>query len=451
MNYRSIVPLMVAIHFISSQIPVFAGNAADQMIGPLVGHTDSESAIIWARVPSEGYFTIEIRMKDTIRSRFYQSKTTQEDDFCITWKITDLKPDTLYQYRIIKGRRCGLRLLNRFRSIFGVKVPVLPDGQEFVFRTAPAVVTPASVSIAFGSCAREDDDSRAVWNRVGTSNVDAVVLLGDTPYIDSTTLGVQRRRYREFSSVVEFQNLMRSTPFWGTWDDHDFGANDSDGTLPGKENSRKVFMEYRPNGSFGNGTEGVYTKFRYGPVEVFLLDTRWWSWTGPSFSDSTKKSLLGKSQWQWLTEALRGSDAPFKLIACGMIWDDKKNSEKDDWGTYMHERDALFAFIGKERISGVVLIGGDIHVSRVLRYKTEEQIGYPLYEFITSPIHSGVIPSLNVPHPDLIRDAVHPHTFMRITVDTTVEPATLTAEFIDKDGQRLFEDIKVTLEQLSAR
>jgi alkaline phosphatase D len=210
-------------------------------------------------------------------------------------------------------------------------------------------------------------------------------------------------------------------------------------------------MEYRPNSSFGNGNEGVYTKFRYGPVEVFLLDTRWWSWTGPSFSDSTKKSLLGKSQWQWLTEALRGSDATFKLIACGMIWDDKKNSEKDDWGTYMHERDALFAFIGKERISGVVLIGGDIHVSRVLRYKTEEQIGYPLYEFITSPIHSGVIPSLNVPHPDLIRDAVHPHTFMRITVDTTVEPVTLTAEFIDKDGRRLFEDIKVTIEQLSAR
>jgi len=48
-------------------------------------------------------------------------------------------------------------------------------------------------------------------------------------------------------------------------------------------------------------------------------------------------------------------------------------------------------------------------------------------------------------------DDVHPHTFMKITVDTIVEPATLTAEFIEKDGQRLFEDIKVTIEQLSAQ
>ena len=451
MNYRSIVPLIVALHFISLQTPVFAENEAGQIIGPLVGHTDSESAIIWARIPSAGYYTIEIKPLDATRWQSFQSKTKQENDFCITWKIRDLKPNTLYQYRIIKGKRCGLRLLNIFRRIFGVKVPVLAEGQDFVFRTAPAVDTPARVSIAFGSGARDDKGSRAVWNRIGQSNVDAVVLLGDTPYIDSTTLNVQRWRYREFSGVVEFQNLMRSTPFWGTWDDHDFGANDSDGTLPGKENSRKAFVEYRPNGSFGNGTEGVYTKFRYGPVEVFLLDTRWWSWTGPSFADPNKMGLLGIAQWQWLTEALRGSDATFKLIACGMIWDDKKNSEKDDWGTYMHERDALFAFIGKERISGVVLIGGDIHVSRVLRYKTEEQIGYPLYEFITSPIHSGVIPSLNVPHLDLIRDAVHPHTFMKISVDTTVDPATLTAEFIDKDGKRLFEDVKITNGQLSAR
>ncbi len=361
-----------------------------------------------------------------------------------------MKPNTLYQYRMIKGKS-GSGLLNGMRKIFGKEETVLAEGEDFVFRTAPAVATPAKVSIAFGSGARDGEGSRAVWERIGQSDVDAIVLLGDTPYIDTTALDVQRQRYREFSSVVEFQKLMRSTPFWGTWDDHDFGANDSDGTLPGKENSRKAFVEYRPNGSFGNGVEGVYTKFRYGPVEVFILDTRWWSWTGPSFSDSTKMGLLGETQWQWLTEALRGSDATFKLIACGMIWDDKENSEKDDWGTYMHERDALFEFIGKERISGVALIGGDIHVSRVLRYKTEEQIGYPLYQFITSPIHSGVIPSLNVLHPDLIRDAVHPHTFMRIVVDTTVEPATLTAEFIDKDGQKLFDDIKVTIEQLSDR
>jgi hypothetical protein len=38
---------------------------------------------------------------------------------------------------------------------------------------------------------------------------------------------------------------------------------------------------------------------------------------------------------------------------------------------------------------------------------------------------------------------------MKLTADTTVEPATLSARFIDKDGQPLFEDIELTIEQLT--
>jgi alkaline phosphatase D len=186
-------------------------------------------------------------------------------------------------------------------------------------------------------------------------------------------------------------------------------------------------------------------------LEVFLLDTRWWSWTAPSYADPTERTLLGKIQWEWLKKSLLESKATFKIIACGMIWDDKKNDEKDDWGTYKYERDALFDFIGEEKISGVVLVGGDIHVSRVLRYKTEKKVGYPLYQFITSPLHERTIKSLNVPHPDLIRDAVIPHTFMKITADNTVLPATLRAEFIDKDGKRLFDDVSITIDQLSSK
>ena len=426
-------------------------EVSNQMIGPLIGHTDFESSIIWARVSSEGIYSAEYRPIGNSKWNTCQSEAVKDNDLFLTWKLQDLKPNTQYQYRIMKGETSGTHRFQRIRRILGIQESVIAGGEEYVFKTSPAIGTASRVSIAFGSGASDGDGSRAVWNRIASSNVDALVLLGDTPYIDSTILEVQRRRYREFSSVTEFQNLMRYTPFWGTWDDHDFGKNDSDGLLPGKENSLKAFIEYRPNKSFGDGQEGVYTNFRYGPVEVFLLDTRWWSWTAPSFADSTQKTLLGNSQWRWLKEALRNSDATFKLIACGMIWDDKENKEKDDWGTYLYERDALFSYIGEENISGVVLIGGDIHVSRVLKYKTEEQVGYPLYQFITSPIHGRTIALLNVPHPDLIRDAVHPHTFMKITMDATVNPPTLIAEFIDKDGEQLFEDVKVNIDQLSTQ
>ena len=65
----------------------------------------------------------------------------------------------------------------------------------------------------------------------------------------------------------------------------------------------------------------------------------------------------------------------------------------------MSERRALESFIAKNRIPGVVLVGGDIHASRVLRYKTEKTVGYNLVQFIASPIHGAVIPSLTPSRP----------------------------------------------------
>ncbi len=401
----------------------------EPLIGPLVGHTEETETRIWARLPQEGEYVIEV-VEDGGTPLRIEARATAENDLCVTWRVAGLKPASRYRYRLLQ------------------EAEVLAGGESYHFTTTPQANQPAKVRIGFGSCCAQQAGDLAVWNRVGAVGVDGFVLLGDTPYIDSTNLDVQRQRYRAFSRPPDFQGLFRHIPLWGTWDDHDFGKNDSDGTLAGKENSLRAFTEYRPNAEFGHGSEGIYTRFRYGPVEVFLLDTRWWSWTGPSYADASKKTLLGKEQWEWLQRSLMASDAPFRLLVCGMIWDDKKNSEKDDWETYAHERQALFEFIGREKIPGVVLIGGDIHVSRVLKYSTLDTVGYPLYQFITSPIHNRVIPSLNVPHPALIRDAVRPHTFLRVTVDSTQTPATLLAEFIDKDGQKIFADVRLTASEL---
>ena len=121
-----------------------------------------------------------------------------------------------------------------------------------------------------------------------------------------------------------------------------------------------------------------------------------------------------------------------------MIWDDKESSESDDWGTYQHELTAIQKFIGEHRIPGVILVGGDIHASRVLRYKTKKTVGYELVQFIASPIHSNTIPALNVYNPDLVRSAVEPNVFLRVDADSTVTPAQLHAVLINKEGEEVF-------------
>ena len=402
---------------------IFAGLAkpsAPITHGPFIGHVTSGSAMVWARSSEPGQYQLSAHTGNGHRVTATSDSTAKRDG-CILWQLGSLQPGTRYHYEIRLGKK---RLVS---------------GDEHFFETAgekPATV----VRLAFGSCAKEDEGSSAVWRQMRVVDPHAVVLLGDTPYIDSTDLDVQRRRYREFSAIPDFRTLLRNRSLYGTWDDHDFGRNDTDGNLKGKQNSRRVFMEYRPNPSFGDGREGIYSKFQRGDVEVFLLDTRFFAATEPSPFDKKRPSLLGKQQWQWLRRELKASKAVFKVLACGMIWNrGVRPGKQDHWGTYPHEQKALFEFVGKEKISGVILVGGDVHRTRVLRHRTTGIAGYRIPELITSPIHSGVIKNAKAPHPGLVYDSGKPNTFLLMTVSSNSKPATLNARFLDKDGQAFHE------------
>ena len=396
-------------------------------VGPMVGHVSSNSAILWYRPQETGKYVLRVNAKDSTKEVRVVSSSSDETDRCLTWEVKGLKSATRFQY-----------------SIHSESKQVV-DGDDCYFVTAPEDDSRTRVCLAFGSCAHSKP--LALWTQIEDRKAQGLVLLGDTPYIDSTNLATARKKHRAFLSIPELASVVRHLPVWGTWDDHDFGRNDSDGHLEGKEQSRRAFIEYRANESFGHRDQGIYTKFRYGPVEVFMLDTRWFARTEPSPVDPDKPTLLGRIQWQWLLKSLRESTASFKVIACGMIWDDKKSGESDDWGTYTHERNALFDFLGEAHISGVVLIGGDIHCSRLLKYKTDKQVGYPIHQFIVSPIHDSTIPSLNIAHPDLIEGAAVPHVWLRLEVDSTQKPATLHAEWVQMKGRNMW-DIKLSEEQL---
>ncbi len=399
----------------------------------MVGHVSSTSAKIWYRPATEGQYELRAiaeRKGKAPHEITVLAAATEEKDRCIVWDLKELSGSSRYRYSIHSETK------------------TLVAGSDCFFDTAPDPKETSRICLAFGSCAHSKPLD--LWTQMTDHGAQGLVLLGDTPYIDSTKLAVARSRHREFLAVPQLARVIRHTPMWATWDDHDFGANDSDGKLPGKENTRRAFVEYRALDSYGEYNQGIYSKFRYGPVEVFLLDTRWFARTDASPVDSANKTLLGSRQWNWLIRSLQESTAKFKLVTCGMIWDDKENSESDDWGTYTHERTALFNYIGEHQIHGVVLIGGDIHCSRLLKYKTELQVGYPLYQFIVSPIHDSTIPELNVDHPDLVKGAAIPHVWLRLEADSTQTPATLHAEWMQMNGRKMW-DIKLDMKQLCSQ
>lgn len=307
-------------------------------------------------------------------------------------------------------------------------------------QTVPAVEPARPTTIAWGSCASDAKfPVQPIWGVMAAAKPDAVVLLGDTPYIDSADMVKQVARRQTFFEREDVRALRAIAPFHCTWDDHDFGANDCDGRYPGKENSREAFLRFQTGGPFGEDGRGIYHSFREGPVEVFLLDTRWFSHTEDAAGLPGRPTLLGAQQWAWLERGLRASTAPFKVLACGMIWNDAVRPDKPDyWGAYRHERERLFRFLGAHRVSGVVLVGGDIHRSRVVRHPTREVVGYEITELITSPMAQSVIAAADVLDPGLVWDVGVEQTCLVTTVAPAGGEDVMTARFLDETGRALF-------------
>lgn len=383
--------------------------------GPFVGHVDSRSIHVYARAAQLG--VIQAALASEGLTRTLSANAEAANDAMVHFRFEDLEPERDYSLCISSA-----------------------DGSQTAarsIRTPSATAT--SQTLAFASCAHDlHYPHQAIWQRLQEARIDGLVLLGDTPYIDSTVLSTQRARRRAFHRVPELATLLARVPVWTTWDDHDFGKNDVDGRLKGKEFSRQALLEWSALATAGNGTAGIYTSLRRGPLEVFLLDTRTFSNT-ENGADGLP-SLLGETQWRWLRAGLLQSDAPFKLIASSMVWNGAVRPLKTDmWTNWQHERNRLWSFIGSEGIEGVVLLSGDVHRTRVFAHSCEALSGYRLHEFVTSPAANNVHEAAKQPHPDLLFDVGVNEAALIVEVDAAT-PDGLSVRSIGARGNTLRED-----------
>lgn len=352
--------------------------------GPFRGHVDATSMHVWARASEAGEYSLQLTALTDGKGAAATAVAEPAHDHVLHFVVDGLTAATAFTVRIARGEH------------------VLFTGGPWTTATPDDAGT---ATIAFGSCANDKlFPEQPIWGRILARAPRALVLLGDTPYIDLGTVAARRQRHREFFALPAIAATLGAIPTWTTWDDHDYAANDEFGAVKGSETARPVFVEYHAHAGYGDGQRGIYTRFRQGPIEVFLLDTRSFADTEVSAFGTNARSLLGKAQLQWLQQGLLASTAPFKVLACGMVWNGGvRPGKKDCWGNWDTEWQGLCSWLRVHDIEGIVLVSGDVHRSRVVLHRPFADVVLP--EFVTSPLAQNVIETNAVPVPGLVFDA----------------------------------------------
>lgn len=373
-------------------------------LGPMLGHVGPEEARLWVKATAKAPVDVWISSReDMADARLVKGvELTDQSDFAGQVVLTGLEPGRKYYYVAqVNGNKMAL--------------PPYPS-----FTTAPAPGTRERLRFAFTSCSgySAPDPAAGMADLAVRTNIDLFLMLGDNHYGNSPAPDKQRFAYQHQRQSSGFKELTVHTPTYGIWDDHDFGPDNSDGTMVGKEKALAMFKEHWANPAYGEpDNPGVYYQFSRGAVDFFMLDGRYYRTPNKTKDDGTK-TMLGEKQVAWLKKALVASQAPVKILASGSEWQSK--GTEDGWVSFLRERNALFQFIEEHHIQGVLLISGDRHFTGAY------QVAQRFIEVTSGPIGGNTAKTRNLP--EMFSNHGEGRHYCVYDIDTRPSPPAVTLE-----------------------
>ena len=262
------------------------------------------------------------------------------------------------------------------------------------FDTIPAH-SDTEITIAVGSCNKQKLD-QPFWNVMANEKPDVFVWGGDIIYADTQRMDVLEGQYELQNNRPDYKKFKEKIPVVGTWDDHDYGDNDSGAEFPEKKKSQQLFLDFLdvPRDSPRRTQKGIYfshvVSSEGGSVKILVLDTRYFR--SPLVDSKAKNkryqpttdtttTILGAKQWQWLDNELHNSSEEFVLIVSSIqVLSDEHGFET--WGNFPHEQRRLEKMIQRSPAT-VLIVSGDRHISEVSQ-KAIPGITDPLIDFTSS-------------------------------------------------------------------
>ena len=352
----------------------------------MLGYGEQREVLLW--VQTDGPARVHLSYTDSLGRTEYTDTVRTKKETAFTAKlIADrVRPGHPYTYRVhLDGRPLALPYPTTFRA-----------QPTWRWRRDPPDFT-----VALGSCNYVNDPpydrpgagyggDYGIFRRIDSLHPDLMVWLGDNTYLrepDWYTRTGYFHRYSHTRALPELQPLLARTHHYATWDDHDYGPNNSDRSWVHRELAKEAFDLFWGNLTSGlPGHGGITTAFRYLDTDFFLLDNR--SFRTPNDQRAgEERILLGRAQLDWLIENLVASDSPWKLVCVGgQVLNTVRRFE-----TYANlapeELAYLLRRIDEEKIRGVVFLTGDRHHSELSRLRLPG--GRTVYDLTVSPLTAG--------------------------------------------------------------
>ncbi|MEO8298246.1 MAG: alkaline phosphatase D family protein [Burkholderiales bacterium] len=289
-------------------------------------------------------------------------------------------------------------------------------------RTAPASDAATTLRFVTTSCQRWDHGHFAAWRDVAEQPPDLVLFLGDYIYesarlplrtagftrqhdgLECRTLDDYRARYAQYKRDPALQAAHAAAPWLFVWDDHEVD-NDYAGLTPGgapdaafaqrRAAAYQAYWEHQPlpRAMKPAGPDArIYGAYDWGQLaRILCVDDRQYRdpqacpRPGRGGSNSVlrkgcaeladpRRSLLGATQERWLADQW-STHQPWNLLAQQTLmtpfeWRSPQAPDDtlvwtDGWDGYAPARARLLGTVAERRLSGCVVLGGDVHASYV--------------------------------------------------------------------------------------
>ncbi len=446
---KSRLPLLLALFF--AIIPVLLPAQGRLVSGPMLGYQTHREAMIWVETAGAEAVAIEFwpegrheaSQRVTHRHPWASPAGGQPQRFVLPL----LEMGQTYEYRVlINGEPVALPAPLTFHTT-----------DQWEWRTPPP-----DFSFLFGSCAYFNDapydrpgepygHGTEIFLHMARSGADFTLWGGDNVYLRESDWSSESGiwyRYQQDRATPDLQPLLAAMPHYATWDDHDFGPNNSNAGYEFKDVTLAAFKAYWGNRTFGEpDNPGVYHRFQWSDAAFLVLDNRYHrdeSATDPDLLPG--KSQYGAKQMTWLRQNLAGllegnnrRHSPIRFIVTGgQFLSERLYPGSEDHHRYQREREEILDFIRIHRIPGVILLTGDVHYTELVR--RDDLLPYPLYELTSSPLSSGVHSRPLEPKPGRIEDTVvQTQNYCQVAVTGPRDDRLITITCYSRTGEQLWQ------------